>query len=104
MNPLEGLTRDYRTAFLRYLSRREEAALTIGYELGRGSVTSGVSILDLARVHHQILIEALQDTRTDDVAQVATGASEFLLEVLAPYDMAQRGLLSRPSSGSTQSP
>ena len=31
---LDTLTRDYRAAFLRYLPRREEAALHTGYELG----------------------------------------------------------------------
>ena len=39
VNELDALTRDYRTAFLRYLPRREEAALTSGYELGRGAVS-----------------------------------------------------------------
>jgi hypothetical protein len=38
VNELDALTRDYRTAFLRYLPRREEAALTRGYELGRVGV------------------------------------------------------------------
>jgi hypothetical protein len=32
----------------------------------------------------------LRDTRADDLTRVATAASEFLLEVLATYDMAQR--------------
>ena len=41
VNELDALTRHYRTAFLRYLPRREEAALTRGYELGRvGQVCS----------------------------------------------------------------
>ena len=37
MSALEGLTRDYRVACLRYLPRREEAALRSGYELGRSA-------------------------------------------------------------------
>ena len=41
----------YRTAFLRLPARREEAALTRGYELGRGAVTAGISMLDLTRIH-----------------------------------------------------
>ena len=49
---LEALTRDYRTAFLRYLPGRSEAALTRGYEIGRQAVVDGVSMLDLAQVHH----------------------------------------------------
>ena len=95
MNEFDALTRDYRTAFLRYLPRREEAALTSGYELGRGAVTAGVSILDLARIHHEILLDVLRDTRPEEIIDVASAASEFLLEVLAIYDMTQRRLLSR---------
>jgi hypothetical protein len=90
---LDALTRDYRAAFLRYLPRREEVALNGGYELGRGAVTTGVSILDLARIHHEILLEVLRDTHAEDVSGLAAAASEFFVEVLGTYDMTQRGLL-----------
>ena len=93
MTGLEDLTRDYRVAFLQYLPRREEAALARGYELGRTAVTEGRSILELARIHHEILLEALRETAPDEVSQVATAASEFFLEVLATFDMAQRSFL-----------
>jgi hypothetical protein len=92
---LVALTRDYRAAFLRYLPRREEAALNNGYELGRGAVTAGVSLLDLARIHHEILLDVLRNTRAEDVTDLAAAASEFFVEVLATYDMTQRGLLER---------
>ncbi|WP_448613411.1 phosphatase RsbU N-terminal domain-containing protein [Modestobacter sp. URMC 112] len=93
MTGLEGLRRNYRVAFLRYLPRREEAALARGYELGRAAVTEGLSILELAQVHHEVLLEALRETPAEDLGQVATAASEFFLEVLATFDMAQRGFL-----------
>ncbi len=93
MTLLENLARDYRAAFLRYLPRREEAALHRGYELGRSAVANGLSILDLAQVHHDVFLEVLRDTPGEDLTQVATAASEFFLEVLATYDMAQRGFL-----------
>jgi Phosphoserine phosphatase RsbU, N-terminal domain len=92
---LGALTQDYRAAFLRYLPRREESALTSGYELGRRAVTSGISILDLARIHHEILLDVLNDTRPEEIADLAAAASEFLVEVLATYDMTQRGLLEK---------
>jgi hypothetical protein len=90
---LEGIERTYRTGFLRYLSRRDEAPLTSGYELGRSAVAAGVSVLDLARIHHEVLLEVLRETSQDDLTGVATAASEFFLEVLATYDMAQRAFL-----------
>jgi len=93
MTGLEALTRDYRVAFLQYLPRREEAALSRGYELGRTAVTDGVSILELARIHHDVLLEALRETPPEELTQVATAASEFFLEVLATFDMAQRSFL-----------
>lgn len=93
MTDLARVHLDYKAAFLRYLPRREEAALHVGYKLGRAAVSDGLSILDLVEVHHAVLLEVLEDTRGEDVGQVAAAASEFLLEALATYDMTQRGLL-----------
>jgi hypothetical protein len=112
MTALDDLARDYRVAFLGYLPRREEAALTRGYQLGRSAVAQGVSILELAQVHHDVLLEVLRDTPADEVAPVAAAASDFFLEVLATFDMTQRSLLDertidpstpnpRPESGGT---
>lgn len=91
MTALERLTRNYRPAFLRYLARREEAALLSAYDLGRAAVSDGISILDLAQVHHAVLLEVLRQTGADDLERTATAASEFFLEVLATYEMTQRG-------------
>jgi len=93
MTTLVELERDYRAAFLRYLPRRDEAALHTGYELGRRAMTNGLSILDLAQVHHQVFLEVLRDTKPEDLAQVASAASEFFVEVLATYHMTQRSFL-----------
>jgi phosphoserine phosphatase RsbU-like protein len=93
MSTLEDLTRDYRVAFLHYLPRHEEAALARGYELGRSAVAQGLSILELARVHHEVFLEVLRGTPPEDLTAVATAASEFFLEVLATFDMAHRGFL-----------
>ena len=91
----EGLTRDYRVAFLTHLARRCEASLSRGYELGRAAVTQGLGILEVASVHHEVLLEVLRETPADELPEVAAAASEFLSEVLATSDMAQRALLHR---------
>ena len=88
----DGVRRSYRAAFLRYLARHEEAALHAGYEIGRSAVVEGLSILHLAQVHHEVLLEVLRDTRSEELSDVAAAASEFLVEVLATFDMAQRAL------------
>lgn len=103
MTAEEKLQRDYRVAFLRYNARREEAALHVGYEIGRSAVTEGLSILDVAQVHHQVFLEILSHTPGEDLTQVVAAASEFFLEVLATYDMAQRTLL-HPRSDAVDRP
>lgn len=90
MTILDDLSRNYRAAFLRYLPRREEAALARSYEIGRAAVTDGVSLLELARVHHEVLLEVLRDTSAEELPRLADAAADFLLEALATYDMAQR--------------
>jgi uncharacterized protein (DUF1684 family) len=93
MSALENLQRNYRVAFLRYLPRRDETALRLGYEIGRTAVVDQVSVLELARVHHDVLLEVLRSTPQDELGRVATAASEFLLDVLATYDMAHRRIV-----------
>jgi len=92
------LERNYRAAFLRYLPRQDEAALHVGYQIGRAAVGDGLSILELAQIHHQVLVEVLTDTRTNDVARVAANASDFFLQVLATYDLTQRAYLANTST------
>jgi hypothetical protein len=86
----EDLLRDYRTTFLRYLPRREESVMHAGYELGRAALASGRSLLDVVRMHHDVLIEVLRDSPGEELPLIAGAASDFLTEVLASYAMAQR--------------
>jgi hypothetical protein len=82
------LQRDYRPAFLRYLSRRDEPARHAGYLLGRSAVAAGQSMLDVVAAHHVTLLEVLPDARDpDEVLVMSTAASEFLAEVLASFSM-----------------
>jgi hypothetical protein len=90
VTPIEDLHRDHRAAFLRHLGRRREASLHAGYELGRSALAADISLLEVIRVHHDVLIEVLRDTPPDDVEDVAAAASDFLLEVVASFDMSQR--------------
>lgn len=98
MSDLDGLVRDYRAAFLRYLPHRSEAAVTAGYELGRVAATSGAGLLDLVRVHHQVLAGVLVERPAPDVRDVTEAAGEFLSEVLSTFDMAHR-VLHTPHAG-----
>jgi len=93
----ERLHRNYRTAFLRYLPSRDEAALDAGYQIGRSAVTEGLTILDLAQVHHDILREVLRTGGGEEERDgVIATAADFLVEVLATYEMTRRGYLAKP--------
>ena len=93
MTDLDRLRRDYRVALLRYLPQSDEAASVVGYEIGRGAVTSGVGLLELVRIHQEIVTEILEDSRPEQLLEVGRAAGDFLLEVLGAFDMTQRGLL-----------
>lgn len=90
MTAVEDLLRDYRAAFLGHLARRRESALHAGYELGRSALAADISLLEVVRVHHDVLIGVLRDTPPGEVQAVAESASDFLLEVVASFDMTQR--------------
>ena len=98
MNALERLHRNYRTAFLRYLPSRDEAALAAGYQIGRSAVSDGLTILDLVHVHHDVLREVLPTSSLDELDGVTATAADFLGEVLATYEMTRRGYPARPAS------
>jgi hypothetical protein len=88
----DELARTYRATLLRYLARREESSRTAGYELGREALVAGVGLLELVTVHHRVMAEVLQETLPADVPDLAVAAADLLVEVLASYDMVQRGL------------
>jgi hypothetical protein len=88
----ERFRRDYAPAFLQYLTERGEPGRRAAYELGRRAIGEQLSVLDLARIHHGILLEVLKTHRTSpELEQIAQAASEFLVEALAVFEMTQRG-------------
>jgi ANTAR domain/Phosphoserine phosphatase RsbU, N-terminal domain len=88
----ERFRRDYAPAFLQYLTERGEPGRRAAYELGRRAISEHLSILDLARIHHTVLLEVLKTHRTSgELEQIAQAASEFLVEALAVFEMTHRG-------------
>ena len=90
LSDLERVRRNYRAGFLRYLSQQNEAGLHAGYQIGRAAVAEGLSLLKLAEMHHQVLFEVLKTTPDKDLDRLASTAADFLVEVLATYEMARR--------------
>ena len=104
----ERFRRDYAPAFLQYLSQGSEPGRQAAYELGRRAIHDRLSILDLARIHHRVLLEVLKTHRTaPELEHIAQAASEFLVEALAVFEMTHRGfnellLSERPGRTPTQ--
>lgn len=90
----ERFRRDYAPAFLQYLSERGEPGLKAAYELGRRAIGEHLSVLDLARIHHTVVLDVLKTHRTShELEHIAQAASEFLVEALAIFEMTQRGFV-----------
>jgi hypothetical protein len=86
------LRTSYRSAFERYLSSPSEDTLRGGYELGREAVTREVGVVDIAAVHHEVLLIALRDcSGSAQVERVMHAAGDFFLEAISAFEMVQRG-------------
>jgi serine phosphatase RsbU (regulator of sigma subunit)/anti-sigma regulatory factor (Ser/Thr protein kinase) len=83
----------YSAAFNEYVTAEPgERGLERAYELGRTAVSEGLGIIDLAAVHHEVLAEALALAASPEEHQrAARAATEFAMESLSTFEMAQRG-------------
>jgi PAS domain S-box-containing protein len=78
----------YATALRAYLEARGEHDLAVGHELGRRALQDDISILEIIEKHSQLLEELARHPGFD-----AAEALAFLLQTLAPLDVASRGFL-----------
>jgi PAS domain S-box-containing protein len=78
----------YLAALKAYVAARSEDSLSIAHELGRRALQEQVSMLDIIEQHVRLVLELSNDVHID-----APVALEFLLQTLAPLDVATRGFL-----------
>jgi PAS domain S-box-containing protein len=88
MTGVDDFHAQYNAALQTYLDARDEDTLTIGYELGRRALAEKISVLDIIEQHARTIFAISEDSRID-----APVALEFLLQTLAPLDVATRGFL-----------
>jgi PAS domain S-box-containing protein len=83
----------YRSALESYLEpTADETQLVAALELGRTALAEEVGLLDLLAIHHASLESLIPVARRKaDVQRLLAKASEFLTQVAAPFEMAQRG-------------
>jgi hypothetical protein len=87
------IARDYRVVLLAYLTQPDEEHLHAGYDLGRAALADGITLLDLTRTHHLVVAPILTATAHADLPATLDAAAAFLIEALAPYDIARSGFL-----------
>jgi PAS domain S-box-containing protein len=78
----------YAAALRTYLESREQEDLAVGHELGRRALQEDVSMLEIIENHFQLVHELALNPGFDGAAALA-----FLLQTLAPLDVATRGFL-----------
>lgn len=82
----------YSDALRTQLTTQTEAGLARAYELGRWALYDGMSMLDLALVHHRVLGEVETAPDEDDRASWLIRAAAFLAETLSSFEMALLGV------------
>ncbi|MBI1885481.1 MAG: diguanylate cyclase, partial [Chloroflexi bacterium] len=88
----DALSELYGLALQEYLGEGGEAALHRAYEVGRGSLSNGLGVLEMAAVHQEALATVLLRTSMpEESARLVNQAADFFMETLSPFEMAQRG-------------
>ena len=81
----------YRAALGEYLSDGSEVRRGQAYDLGRTFLKDGVSLVELATMHHNALSKILHSDSVKTIDVDLLRAAEFLSESLSSYEMAHRG-------------
>jgi hypothetical protein len=106
---LSRLRQNYAPSLLVYLAREDEAGLRSAYELGREAMDNSVGLLELVRIHNETYLDVMHTAKDVETALgIARSASAFLVELLAAFEMTQRGFmdvgLRRGASAGADSP
>ena len=85
---------DYAPVMLRHLATPDEQSLRSAYELGRRAVGDTIGLLDVVRVHNEVFLDVHASSRDLPEADgTARAAAALLLELVAAYEMTQRGFM-----------
>jgi len=107
---VDRLRRDYVPIFLKYLAQQDEAGLQAAYELGRDAMRRSIGLLEVVRIHNEACLDVMSTVRqVDEARAVARAAAAFLLELVAAFELVQRGFMElglqrRPPGGDAPEP
>ena len=85
-----NLTESYTRYLETHLVEPSETVLHHAYELGRQAVSAGISVLDMAVVHHNSLRKILERQPTAAHPALIDKAGLFFTESLSPFEMLLR--------------
>ncbi|EEF63240.1 histidine kinase [Pedosphaera parvula] len=87
-----GICQQYVAALRRYLVENDESALSEAYELGRKTISDGLGVIDMAKIHEEVLLGLLPKTNAPfETLQLAKSAGSFFSESLSPFEITHRG-------------
>jgi len=93
-DPLKRFRLDYAPLLLRHLAQRDESGLQAAYLLGRRAMEESVSLLDVVRVHNDLFLSVLATAKDlGEVTDLTEAACQLLTDLVASFDMAQRGFM-----------
>ena len=81
---------DYAASLRAYLEEPNEPALGAAYELGRAAIDSGAGVIDVVGAHAEAIGSILDGSAAD---AISARSIPFLVECLAPLEMAHRGFI-----------
>lgn len=88
---LQARRLEYGRALAEFLEdpEREEARLS-AYDFGRRALASGIGLLELATLHHEVVASLLLESPAQVTAESLSTAKLFFIEALAPFEMSRR--------------
>jgi len=88
----ESFEEQYRSSLREYSAGGGELALGRAYELGRRALTEKKSLVEMASLHHQAVLDLVRTGKNEKHREeFLRTSSEFFAECVSPYEMAHRG-------------
>lgn len=88
----ESFEAQYRSSLCEYAAGGGELALGRAYELGRRALTEKKSLVEMASLHHQAVLDLVRSGENEKHREeFLRTSSEFFAECVSPYEMAHRG-------------
>lgn len=87
-----GFEEQYASFLREYASGGGEATLGKVYELGRRAINEQKSLVDIASLHHRVLLSLIAEEKDERRrVELLEASASFLSECMSPYEMAHRG-------------